>query len=754
MSDSKKAQIGLPEVRLGIFPAWGGCTRLPRVVGLPAALDLILTGKSLDGRRAKKIGLADEVVPVAIFDDWARRFAREKLGGRKPTSRRGPRPFPQRLLELAPPGRRLIFAKAREGVIKQTGGHYPAPLEALEVIEEGFGKPVAAGLEAEARHIGLVFGGEVQSNLLDIFFLTEEVKKETGVSDPAVRPLAVTRVGVLGAGVMGGGIAQLAADKGLPARMKDIEASALAHGYAAAAAVWREALKKRRLTRREMGRKMGLLSGTLDYSGFRRCEVTIEAVVEKLAVKRAVLKEWEAVVPPTAIFASNTSTLPITEIAAGALEPRRVVGMHFFNPVHRMPLVEVIRGERTSDETVATVFALAKTLGKTPVVVRDAPGFLVNRILAPYLSEAVRLVPEGCRIEDVDAAMTAFGMPVGPLALLDDVGLDVAAKAGEVLQAAFPERMKIGGRGGARRGRAPRAQERQGLLRLRGRDARRARARGLRRRCGLRGGAFALPAEVIESRLVLPDDQRGGVLPRGRDRAGSRPAGSRDDLRHGLPAVPRRPAPLRRLSRRRPRLRAPRRPRRAAGAALRAGRDDPRARQHAPGLLLRFGRSRGTWRSRHEQPTFGRRHDRHRSPRIPVVKSLFAGQIPEDTVFPFPEIDAAEREIVSTFLESFRGFAKDHIDPAEIEREHRIPPEVMKGLAELGAFGMTIPEEYGGYGFSSSAYCRVTEEIGTIDASLGILVGGHQSIGMKGAAPLRHRGAEAALASRSSPRAK
>ena len=153
---------------------------------------------------------------------------------------------------------------------------------------------------------------------------------------------------------------------------------------------------------------MGLLSGTLDYSGFRRCEVTIEAVVEKLAVKRAVLKDWEAAVPPTSIFASNTSTLPITEIAAGALEPRRVVGMHFFNPVHRMPLVEVIRGERTSDETVATIFALAKTLGKTPVVVRDAPGFLVNRILAPYLSEAVRLVLDGCRIEDVDAAMTAL----------------------------------------------------------------------------------------------------------------------------------------------------------------------------------------------------------------------------------------------------------------------------------------------------------------------------------------------------------
>ena len=199
------------------------------------------------------------------------------------------------------------------------------------------------------------------------------------------------------------------------------------------------------MTPRDLEAKMALLSGTLDFSGFARCDVTIEAVVEKLAVKRAVLKDWEEVVPREEIFASNTSTLPIREIAAGAVAADRVAGMHFFNPVHRMPLVEVIRGERTSDETVATIFELAKRLGKTPVVVKDSPGFLVNRILAPYLSEAVRLLQEGCRIEDVDRVMTDFGMPVGPIALLDDVGLDVAVKAGETLQAAFPDRMKAAG---------------------------------------------------------------------------------------------------------------------------------------------------------------------------------------------------------------------------------------------------------------------------------------------------------------------
>ncbi len=445
MSDSPKARIGLPEVRLGIFPAWGGCSRLPKLVGLQAALDLILTGKQLDARRAKKIGLVDEAVPAAIFDEYARRFARSKLGAGKPRTRRRPMTVRDWALEENPLGRKLLFRKARENVLKQTGGHYPAPLEALGVIAASYGLPVEAGLDLESRRIGSVFGGEVQKNLLRIFFWTEEVKKETGVADPTVAPRQVKRVGVLGAGLMGGGIAQLAAEKGLPARMKDIEPKALAHGYATAASLWTDAVKRRRLTPREMAGKMALLSGTLDYSGFARCEVTIEAVVEKLAVKRAVLAEWESAAPASAIFASNTSSLLISDIAAGAREPQRVAGMHFFNPVHRMPLVEVIRSERTCDETVATIFALAKTLGKTPVVVKDSPGFLVNRILAPYLSEAVRLVREGCTIEQVDRVMTDFGMPVGPLALLDDIGLDVAVKAGEVMQAAFPQRIQSAG---------------------------------------------------------------------------------------------------------------------------------------------------------------------------------------------------------------------------------------------------------------------------------------------------------------------
>jgi len=503
-SDSPKTKIGLPEVNLGILPGWGGTQRLPRLVGLAAALDLILTGKSLDGKRAVRAGLADAVVPEAIFPEWAERFAREKSAARKPRRRRHPRSAMELALETNPFGRALVFRKARAAVLAKTAGHYPAPLEALAAVAEGRGKKMEEALAIENAHLANLIGSPVQRHLLRIFFWTEEVKKETGAINPTVTPRPVQRIGVLGAGVMGGGIAQLAADKGFPARLKDISPEPLAHGFKAAADVWREQVKRRRLTPSAFRKKMGLVSGGLDYAGFARAEVTIEAVVEKLEVKRAVLREWEQAVGDDAIFASNTSTLPITSIASAARLPRRVAGMHFFNPVHRMPLVEVIRGEKSSDETVATIFDLARKMGKTPIVVRDAPGFLVNRILAPYLSEAVRLLEEGCGIEEVDRAMTRFGMPVGPLALIDDIGIDVAAKGGATLAAAFPERLPLAGnfetlladgRLGRKSGR--------GFYRYRGSKREKPDPDTLGARPAGRG-IGALPPEVIEARLLMP----------------------------------------------------------------------------------------------------------------------------------------------------------------------------------------------------------------------------------------------------------
>ena len=452
ISDSKKAQIGLPEVKLGILPAWGGTTRLPRMVGLANALDVILAGKVLDGKRAKRIGLVDEVVPQAILEEWAKNFARAKFGSKK-RSNAGPGGGPSRVREpklveklLEGPGKGIVFSKARQSILKETKGHYPAPLAALSVVEKGFSRPFGEALELEVEGVGSLIGTPVMRSLVGLFFRMEEVKKETGVealggSGARARPRKIGRIGVLGAGVMGGGIAQLAADKGFPTRMKDIKPEALALGFAQAARIWNEKVKKRRMTRAEFTAKMSLLGGSLEYAGFEGCDITIEAVLEKMSVKQAVLADWEHVVSPTAIFASNTSTLPITEIASKAAHPERVVGMHFFNPVHKMPLVEIIYGQKTDPEVTATVFDLAKKMGKTPVVVKDAPGFLVNRILSPYIGEAARLLLEGADFAAVDKAMRAFGMPVGPFELLDDVGIDVAVKAAGTMANAFPARM-------------------------------------------------------------------------------------------------------------------------------------------------------------------------------------------------------------------------------------------------------------------------------------------------------------------------
>ncbi len=430
MSDSPKATIGLPEVKLGIFPAWGGTTKLPRLIGLPAALDIILNGRSVDGKRAKRIGLVDEVVEPGILLDVAKKF-----------TGRGKRNVPPRTkfyIEGNPIARKIIFNKARKTVLAQTHGHYPAPLKVLEVMEYGLSAGVERGLEREADVVAPLIMGEVAQNLVRLFFLMEESKK-----DPiAAKPLDIAEVGVLGAGVMGGGIGYIVAEKtNCTVRMRDINWKAISGGMKAAAKLWKKKVDRRRMSRGEMQRKLARITGTVDWSGFQRADMVIEAVVEKLEVKRQVLAEFEALATPQAIFATNTSTIPITDIAADARRPENVVGMHFFNPVDRMPLVEVIRGARSSDVALVTVANFARKLGKTVVYCNDGPGFIVNRILAPYMNESGFLLQEGNTIESIDKAMVDFGMPMGPMALLDEVGIDVAAKVAGILGAAFGARM-------------------------------------------------------------------------------------------------------------------------------------------------------------------------------------------------------------------------------------------------------------------------------------------------------------------------
>lgn len=441
-SDSKAVRIGLPEVLLGIIPGFGGSQRLPRLVGLPQALDLILSGRGLSGRSAKKMGLVDLLVPHEYLEREALRLLRRASaeGTRKVAAKvRGGRSWTTSLIERVGPLRRWALEQARKRTAARVQPRdYPAPFRALEAIEAAITRPLAEGLDLEARIVGELVPGPTSKNLIWIFKGQTALKNEREVVQGV--PRKVNRVAVLGAGIMGGGIAQLAADRGIPVRLKDLRYDAILAALRTADSVWRRQLKRRRITPGELAQKMAFIAPTLDNSGMRHVDVVIEAVVENLEVKQKVLADVERRLDERSVFASNTSSLPIADIAARALRPERVVGLHFFNPVHRMPLVEVIAGRQSSPEAVATVQALAIRMGKVPVVVKDGPGFLVNRILSFYIEEAVRLLAEGVRIDAIDAAMVAFGMPMGPMALLDQVGLDTAQHVGDVMREALGAR--------------------------------------------------------------------------------------------------------------------------------------------------------------------------------------------------------------------------------------------------------------------------------------------------------------------------
>jgi 3-hydroxyacyl-CoA dehydrogenase/enoyl-CoA hydratase/3-hydroxybutyryl-CoA epimerase len=434
-SDRADLKIGLPEVQLGIVPGWGGCTRLPRRVGLVPALDLILTGKTIAGRRALAIGLADALLPDAGFPEHALAFVRERLTrprrARKPGLRRA-------LVEGNPIGRAVALAQARRQALAKTRGRYPAPLRALDVVAVGLADGEAAGFAAEAKALGELAVSPQAKNLIHVFRLIEASKKEgEGAPPPPVR-----RPAVLGAGVMGGGIGALVAQKaGLPVRIKDVRAEALTTALGHAAELLGKQVKRRRLKPAEMRRKLALLQPTFEDRTLDGADFVIEAIVENLAVKQQVVGELGQRLAPDAIVASNTSSLSIDAIGERVPHRERVVGMHFFNPVDKMPLVEVVVGPRTSPAAARAVAAFARKLGKTPVTVRECPGFLVNRLLAFYSAEALWLLDEGYRVEEIDRAMLDWGMPMGPLRLADEVGLDVSAKVGHILHEAFGERL-------------------------------------------------------------------------------------------------------------------------------------------------------------------------------------------------------------------------------------------------------------------------------------------------------------------------
>lgn len=447
ISDDQKARIGLPEISLGIIPGFGGCVRLPKLIGLQAALQLILSAKLIDAKKAQRLKLVDAIYNHTLASSFIDQFIDKLLNNnlQHKIIKQRKKSLRQRLLEDNQLGRKLIFKKARQHLQKKTNGFYPAPLKALQVIETNFVMPVEKALETELRGFAEVAITSVSKNLIQLFFTNEALKKESGVEESSLTPQTINNVAVLGAGVMGGGIAWLFSNKNKKVRLKDIEWQAVAKGYQTADLYYQQMHKRRKIKPNQIRYQMNLIAGTVNYNGFKQLDFAIEAVLENITVKKNVLEETERKLPAQAILASNTSSLSITEMANGLKRPENMIGMHFFNPVNRMPLVEIIPGEKTSQQTIINTVKLAKQLGKTPIVVADCAGFLVNRILIPMLNEAALILQEGGKVTEIDASLKAFGLPMGPFVLADEVGIDIGFHVATTLEQAYGERMKVAG---------------------------------------------------------------------------------------------------------------------------------------------------------------------------------------------------------------------------------------------------------------------------------------------------------------------
>ncbi len=455
-TENKKTALGLPEVMLGLIPGAGGTQRLPRLVGAQQALQLILTGKQLKAKKALKLGVVDEVVPQPLLAQVARQRAAEFAGGKR-LPIRGREALVAKLkkgkadqkilmalaLEENPVGRAVLFRQAEKQALAKSRGNYPAIPAAIEAVRTGLERGMEKGLQKEAELFGQLVTTDVSRQLVRIFFAQNALKKDTGVDDPGVQAKPVASIAVLGGGLMGGGIAYVtSAIAKKPVRIKEKDDAGLGRGYAYVRGLLDERVKRKSIGRLDREEVMARITGTTGYEGLQRADIVIEAVFEDLALKQRMLKEIEGITKPETIFASNTSTLPISKLAEAASRPENVVGMHYFSPVHKMPLLEVINGAKTAPWVTATAVALGKAQGKTVIVVNDGPGFYTSRILAPYVNEAAWLVSEGADIAQIDEALVDWGFPVGPIMLLDEVGIDVANKASKTMLESFGERMR------------------------------------------------------------------------------------------------------------------------------------------------------------------------------------------------------------------------------------------------------------------------------------------------------------------------
>jgi 3-hydroxyacyl-CoA dehydrogenase / enoyl-CoA hydratase / 3-hydroxybutyryl-CoA epimerase len=432
-SPDSVTKIGLPETNIGLLPAWGGATRLPRLIGLPRALEFILAGKTVSARHALKLGLVDELVP-------AERFIRAAV--QKIHQRKSHRPShwlvnnPLTVALFAPPQRRRLLRKTR--------GHYPAVMKAFDVMTRGITKSISSSLALEREGILELARTDACHNLIRIFFMREHAKKRV-VKDsmPQLEPKPVTRAAVIGAGVMGAGIAQWMSARGLPVILRDVNTEQVAKGMAGISKLYRDGVRHHIFTRREARDGFDRIYPAPMEVPLRQVDLVVEAAVENLELKKKIFQRLDEMTADETILATNTSALPISELAAGTRRPQRVLGLHFFNPVHRMQLVEIIAARQTAPEALARAVRFVQRIGKLPVVVKDSPGFLVNRILMPYLVEAGTLFEHGASLEHLDEAMLDFGMPMGPMRLLDEVGLDVALHVAQTLAANFSRWLQV-----------------------------------------------------------------------------------------------------------------------------------------------------------------------------------------------------------------------------------------------------------------------------------------------------------------------
>jgi 3-hydroxyacyl-CoA dehydrogenase/enoyl-CoA hydratase/3-hydroxybutyryl-CoA epimerase len=429
-ADSGSISIGLPEVKLGLIPAWGGTTRLPRMIGLRRALPILLAGKTLPPRKALRAGLVDEVVRPEALLAAAKRVVLSGARRHRPS-------WLDRAAAKAPPVRSRILDAARRETIVKTHGNYPAPLRLLEVVRIGFERGFSAGLEAERRAILELTETDAGRNLLRLFFLRQGAKKRAGERVVAP-PHEVKHAAVIGGGTMGAGIAHALIRAGIPVRLVEVSPPAVSAALGRIQHLLDDDVAAGRIDRLAARHALNRVSPTARWTGLELADLVIEAVVETIEAKREVFARLDRLTRPGAVLATNTSALRVSEMAQATLHPERVVGLHFFNPVAKMPLVEVVRAPQSDDAALAMAIALAVRLGKTPVLVNDRTGFLINRILVPYLAEALMMAGEGVPIGRIDEAMKRWGMPMGVFELLDEIGLDIAAHVIHSLAGATP----------------------------------------------------------------------------------------------------------------------------------------------------------------------------------------------------------------------------------------------------------------------------------------------------------------------------